>query len=94
MHPDVEAAQRLGNEIAELSAHIGSHPGIRCPRRLGPGGRQVHSKARALTRVATSQTEERLLTFAKNGTASHVEKLSRAWRRVDRNAENREAEEQ
>jgi Domain of unknown function (DUF222)/HNH endonuclease len=53
-----------------------------------------YSKVRALTRVATPQTEERLLTFAKNGTAAHVEKISRAWRRVDRNAENREAEQQ
>ncbi len=45
------------------------------------------SKVRALTRVATSGNEEELLTFAKAGTAAHVEKVVRAWRRVDRLAE-------
>jgi len=35
-----------------------------------------------------------LLTVARHGTATHVEKVTRAWRRVDRNAENREAEQQ
>ena len=33
---------------------------------------------------ATAETEERLLTFARSGTAAHVERLTRAWRRVDR----------
>ncbi|HEU5196058.1 MAG TPA: DUF222 domain-containing protein [Methylomirabilota bacterium] len=144
MHPDLEAAQRLGDEIAELSAHIEvatarqldlirqfdglcgwGHAGakscaewlswrigldlraayerVRVARAL-PGLPLIsaafaraeisYSKVRALTRVATSQTEDRLLTFAKNGTAAHVEKLTRAWRRVDRNAENREADKQ
>src|SRR6185436_9799432 len=55
-------------------------------------GEISYSKARALTRVATPNTEERLLRFAKSGTASHVDRLARAWRRVDRNAENQEAE--
>ena len=45
------------------------------------------SKVRALTRVATPVNEEELLTFAKAGTAAHVEKVVRAWRRVDRLAE-------
>ena len=45
------------------------------------------SKARALTRVATPDTEERLLHFARCATAAHVERLVRAWRRVDRIAE-------
>ena len=45
------------------------------------------SKVRALTRVATPANEEELLTFAKAGTAAHVEKVVRAWRRVDRLAE-------
>ena len=54
-------------------------------------GEVSYSKVRALTRVATPETEERLLRFARCGTASHVERLSRAWRRVDRNAENQEA---
>jgi hypothetical protein len=49
-----------------------------------------YSKVRALTRVATPATEERLLTFATHGTAAHVERLAAAWRRVDRAAEERE----
>lgn len=47
-------------------------------------GRISYSKVRAITRVATPDTEERLLTFAGSGTAAHVERLVRAWRRVDR----------
>jgi hypothetical protein len=43
-----------------------------------------YSKVRAITRVATPETEERLITFARSGTAAHVERLVRAWRRVDR----------
>src|SRR5439155_16227175 len=53
-------------------------------------GELSYTKARALTRVATPETEERLLIFGRAGTAVHVERLVRAWRRVDRNAENRE----
>ena len=52
-------------------------------------GRVSYSKVRALTRVATPEIEERLLTFAMHGTAAHVEHLAAAWRRVDRAAENR-----
>jgi hypothetical protein len=51
------------------------------------GGALSYSKVRALTRVATPETEERLLNFALSGTAAHVERLVRAWRRVDRIAE-------
>ena len=47
-------------------------------------GAVSYSKVRAITRVATPETEERLLTFALSGTAAHVERLVRAWRRVDR----------
>ena len=43
-----------------------------------------YSKARALTRVATPENEEELMDFARAGRASHVERLVRAWRRVDR----------
>ena len=42
---------------------------------------------RAITRVATPETEDRLLQFALAGTAAHVERLVRAWRRADRQAE-------
>jgi len=47
-------------------------------------GEISYSKVRALTRVATVETEDELLEFALTGTAAHVEKLVRAWRRVDR----------
>jgi len=47
-------------------------------------GEISYSKVRALTRVATPENEEELLEFALTGTAAHVEKLVRAWRRVDR----------
>ena len=49
------------------------------------------SKARAITRVATPDTEERLIHFARCATAAHVERLVRAWRRVDRIAEAEDA---
>ena len=47
-------------------------------------GEISYSKVRALTRVATAATEPKLLDFAQAGTATHVERLVRAWRRVDR----------
>ena len=50
-------------------------------------GRVSYSKVRAITRVATPENERRLLDFALSGTAAHVERLTRAWRRVDRQAE-------
>lgn len=50
-------------------------------------GEVSFSKVRALTRVATAASEDELLVFAKAGTAAHIEKLVRAWRRVDRLAE-------
>ena len=54
-------------------------------------GKISYSKVRAITRVATPETEQRLLTVALCGTASHTEQIVRAWRRVDRAAENKEA---
>jgi hypothetical protein len=41
--------------------------------------------------VATPETEERLLAVGRAGTAEHVERIVRGWRRVDRKAEAREA---
>jgi hypothetical protein len=130
---------RLGDEIAELSAHldaatarlldlirefdarsgwnngftscaawltwrVGLDPGaarerVRVARALGTlpllaralaRGELSYAKVRALTRVATPETEERLLAFGKAGTAAHVERLVRGWRRVDAQAEARE----
>ncbi len=53
-------------------------------------GRVSYSKMRAVTRVATPENEDDLLNVALSGTAAHVEKIVRAWRRVDRLAEEAE----
>src|SRR5205807_521758 len=53
-------------------------------------GELSYSKVRALTRVATPDTEERLLAVGRAGTAEHVERIVRGWRRVDRLAEAQE----
>src|SRR6266446_536557 len=54
-------------------------------------GELSYSKVRALTRVATPEAEERLLAVGRAGTAEHVERIVRGWRRVDRIAEARES---
>ena len=53
-------------------------------------GELSYAKVRALTRVATAETEARLLAVGRAGTAAHVERIVRGWRRVDRQAEARE----
>jgi hypothetical protein len=137
-HPAAEL-DRLGNEIAELSAHldaatarllelirqfdarggwntgfcscaawlswrVGLDPGaarerVRVARALGTlpllaealgRGELSYAKVRALTRVATPETEARLLAVGRAGTAAHVERIVRGWRCVDRRAEARE----
>ena len=50
-------------------------------------GQLSYSKVRALTRVASPATEARLLAVALCSTAAQVERLVRAWRRVDRDAQ-------
>jgi Domain of unknown function (DUF222)/HNH endonuclease len=42
------------------------------------------SKARAMTRVATPENEAELAELADHATAAHMERIVRAWRRVDR----------
>src|SRR6266699_3329488 len=54
-------------------------------------GQLSYAKVRALTRVATPETEARLLAVGRAGTAAHVERIVRGWRCVDRRAEAREA---
>ena len=130
---------RLGDEIAELSAHLdaatarlldlirafdargGWNTGfrscaawlswrvgldlgaarerVRVARALGSlpflaealaCGQLSYAKVRALTRVATPETEARLLAVGRAGTAAHVEQIVRGWRSVDRRAEARE----
>ena len=139
-HPRVGELDRLGDEIAELSAHLdaatahllalirefdargGWNTGftscaawlgwrvgldlgaarerVRVARALGTlpllaqalaRGELSYAKVRALTRVATPETEARLLAVGRAGTAMHVERIVRGWRRVDRKAEAREA---
>ncbi len=136
---EIRELDRLGDEIAELSAHLdaatahlldlirefdsrgGWNTGfrscaawlswrvgldlgaarehVRVARALGTlprlaqalaRGELSYAKVRALTRVATSETEERLLAVGRAGTADHVERIVRGWRRVDRQAEARE----
>src|SRR5881296_2841884 len=53
-------------------------------------GELSYAKVRALTRVATPETEDRLLAVGRAGTACHVERIVRGWRRVDGLAEARE----
>ena len=50
-------------------------------------GQLSYSKVRALTRLASPATEARLLAVALCATAAQVERLVRAWRRVDRDAQ-------
>ncbi len=89
-----------------LSWRVGLDPGaarerVRVARALGAlpqlaaalaRGELSYAKVRALTRVATPDTEARLLAVGRAGTAAHVERIVRAWRRVDRLAETQEAE--
>ena len=55
-------------------------------------GALSYAKVRAVTRVATPENEARLLDVARCGTAAQVERLMRAWRRVDRVEAGRETE--
>jgi hypothetical protein len=136
----VVTLERLGDQIAELSAHldaatarlldlirefdaragwghgfrscadwlswrVGLDKGaarerVRVARALGTlprlarafaGGEISYSKVRALTRVATPETEAQLLAVARAGTAVHVERIVRGWRYMDRKAEEQES---
>ena len=87
-----------------LSWRAGLSPGaarehVRVARALGElpklsdamrRGKVSYSKVRAVTRVATPENEEDLLYVALAGTAAHVERITRAWRRIDRNVEQAE----
>ena len=84
-----------------LSWRAGLSPGaapehVRVARALGKlpklsdamrRGKVSYSKVRAVTRVATPENEQTLLDVALAGTAAHVERIARAWRRIDRNVE-------
>ena len=55
-------------------------------------GRVSYSKVRAMTRVATPENESTLLNIALHGTAAHVERTVRKFKRVRREMERRGAE--
>jgi hypothetical protein len=55
-------------------------------------GEVSYAKVRALTRVATPENEAQLLDVAYAGTAAHVERVVRAWRRCDSVQAAREAD--
>jgi hypothetical protein len=57
-------------------------------------GEISYAKVRAVTRVATPDTEERLLKLARAGTSAHVEVVIRGWRGIDRRAELEDANRQ
>src|SRR5215831_12070912 len=87
-----------------LTWRVGLEPGaarehVRVARALGAlpqlrealaRGELSYAKVRALTRVATPETEERLLAVGRAGSADQVERIVRGWRRVDQLAEARE----
>jgi hypothetical protein len=54
-------------------------------------GELSYAKVRALTRVATRESEARLLAVGRTGTASHIERIVRGWREGDRTADRRNA---
>src|SRR5512145_1813404 len=88
-----------------LSWRVGLEPGaarerVRVARALGnlprlaqalARGELSYAKVRALTRVATPESEERLLKIGHAGTAEHVERIVRGWRWMDRKAEIHDA---
>src|SRR2546421_1551982 len=79
---------RAARERVRVARALGTLP--RLAQALAPG-ELSYSRVRALTRVATPETEARLLAVGKAGTAEHVERIVRGWRRVDRKAEAEEA---
>jgi hypothetical protein len=54
-------------------------------------GRLTYSKVRALTRMATPESEEALVDIGLCGTAAHIEALARGYRRVERHEDRRDA---
>ncbi len=55
-------------------------------------GQLSYSKVRAMTRMATAENEEQLLTFATHGTTAHVERLVRERRRMQAGDDSSAAE--
>ena len=77
-------APGAAREHVRVARALGELPRLRDALRRGAVS---YSKVRAVTRVATPETEQALLDVALAGTAAHVEQIVRTWRRVDRAAE-------
>ena len=77
-------APGAAREHVRVARALGSLPKLSDAMRRGVIS---YSKVRAVTRVATPETEQALLDVALCGTAAHVEQIVRGWRRVDRTAE-------
>jgi uncharacterized protein DUF222/HNH endonuclease len=84
---------RVGMQLGAAREHVRTARALGSLPRLASAlarGELSYSKVRALTRIATPEVEERLLAIGRAGTACHVERIVRGWRRVDRIAEARE----
>src|SRR5215475_6559339 len=84
---------RVGLDLGAAREHVRVARALGSLPRLAEAlarGEASYAKVRAVTRVATPETEARLLAVARSGTAEHVERIVRGWRRVDRQAEARE----
>jgi hypothetical protein len=87
-------AWRVGLELGAAREHVRVARALGSLPRLSEAlarGALSYSKVRALTRVATPETEERLLAVGRAGTAEHVEMIVRGWRRMDRKADAEES---
>ena len=85
---------RVGLDLGAAREHVRVARALSSLPRLAAAlarGELSYAKLRAVTRVATPETEDRLLAVARNGTAEHVERIVRGWRRVDSKAEARDA---
>lgn len=74
---------RSGREKVRVARAL---EGLPLVREAFSRGEVSYSKVRAITRIATPDNEEMLLTWARTGTAAHLEKIVRGYRRVERSA--------
>ena len=80
--------RRTAREHVRVARSLGDLPVVRASFERGE---LSYAKVRAITRVATSDTEETLVEWARHGTASHLEEIVRGLRRVKRTLELEEA---
>ena len=78
---------RLGERIAELAARINiATYGMLTSAEMKTGSIS-YAKVRAMTRVATPDTEETLLEYARTGSAAKLEQIVRGWKHLSRDGE-------